>query len=140
MEYKKEKPKGALEMVRQQLRPIEFSDWKPNAKDIRPDGTIKGLGFLGPLKRPDGGVSTEISVGVGLGGKEIDIPMMVPNLAKHEIDFLLNTPEDKLIEADKNLYKSIVDKAVEHAKMRLKSGKSVFAEEGETPDVPPSFE
>ena len=127
-------------MVRQQLRPIEFSDWKPNPKDIRLDGTMKGLGFLGPLKRPDGGVSSEISVGVGFGNKEMDIPMMVPTLAKHEVDFLLNTPEEKLQESDENLYKSILDKAVEHARMRLKSNKSVFAEDGETPDAPPSFE
>lgn len=140
MEDKKARPKGALEIVRQQFRPVEFSDWKPNPKDIRPDGTMKGLGFLGPLKRPDGGVSTEISVGVGLGKKEMDIPMMVPTLAKHEVDFLLNTPEDKLQTADENLYKSILDKAVEHAKMRLELGKSVFAEDGESPDSPPSFE
>lgn len=139
MPQPKNKPKGALQAVKEQLKPIEFSDFKPSPNDVRPDGTMKGLGFLGPLKRPDGRVSTEISVGVGLGGKEMDIPMMVPTLAKHEIDFLLNTPEDKLKDADPSMYKSIIDKAVEHAKMRMELGKSVFAEDGETPDSPPSL-
>jgi hypothetical protein len=36
----------------------------------RPDGSAKGGGYFGELKRPDGGVSTEISVGVGIDGKE----------------------------------------------------------------------
>jgi hypothetical protein len=100
---------------------------------------MKGLGFLGPLKRPDGRVSTEISIGVGLGGKEINIPTMVPTLAKHEIDYLLSTPEDKIMEVDKEMFNSIKQKAVDYAKMRLKSGKSVFAEEGESPTSPPEL-
>lgn len=138
------KPKGALQSVKEQLRPLEFSDWRPdlqnpNPKDFRPDGARKGLGFLGPLKRPDGGVSSEISIGVGLGGKEINIPTMVPTLAKHEIDYLLSTPEDKIMEVDKEMFNSIKQKAVDYAKMRLKSGKSVFAEEGESPTSPPEL-
>jgi hypothetical protein len=138
------KPKGALQSVKEQLKPLEFSNWRPdlqnpNPKDFRPDGTRKGLGFLGPLKRPDGGVSSEISIGVGLDGKEIDIPTMVPTLARHEVNYLLTTPEDKIQEVDPELYKSIFGKAVSFAKSRLKSGKSVFAEEGESPTSPPEL-
>jgi hypothetical protein len=142
MPEEKDKPKGALEVVKQQLKPLEFSDWKPDPKSQnakRPDGTLKGLGFLGPLKRPDGGVSSELSIGVGLGGEDINIPTMVPTLARHEVNYLLTTPEDKIQTVDPDLYKSIVDKAVEHAKMRMKSGKSVFAEEGESPKTPPDL-
>jgi len=86
----------------------------------RPDGTYKGQGFLGPLERPGGGVMTEYSVGVSLDGKEMDIPTLVPTLSKAEIDTLLNLPDGKLPP------KAIIKKAVEHAKMRLKEGKSVF--------------
>ena len=139
MPEEKEKPKGALEVVKQQLKPLEFSDWRPNPKDLRSDGTMKGLGFLGPLKRPDGRVSSEISMGIELDGKEMDIPTFVPTLARHEVNYLLTTPEDKIQAVDPDLYKSILDKAVEHAKMRMKSGKSVFAEEGESPKTPPDL-
>ena len=85
----------------------------------RADGTSKGDGFLGPLKRPDGSVSTEISIGVNIGGKEIEIPTLVPGLTKAEIKSLLNgdRPSD-----------AIVDKAVAHARKRIADGKSPFAE------------
>lgn len=93
--------------------------FKGNGYGNRPDGTPKGKGFLGELKRPDGAVSTEISVGVNIGGKEMDIPTLVPTLTKAEVDSLLrgDRPSD-----------AIVQKAVDHAKMRLSQGKSVFAD------------
>lgn len=90
----------------------------------RADGTQKGRGFLGELKRPDGGVSTEISVGVNIGGKETEIPTLVPTLTRSEIDYLLSggRPTD-----------AIVDKAVKHAKERMAMGKSPFASESDAP-------
>lgn len=90
----------------------------------RPDGTQKGTGFLGVLKRPDGGVSTEISIGVEFDGKEMQIPTLVPTLTKGEINTLLTMPEDgKIPEA-------IVDKAVQHARDRMSKGLSPFANDG----------
>jgi hypothetical protein len=47
---------------------------------IRADGTKKGTGFLGPLKRPDGMTMTEYSVGVNIDGKDVEIPTLVPTL------------------------------------------------------------
>ena len=132
-----EKPVGALDAVKQQLRPLEFSDWKPNLKDIREDGSLKGLGFLGPLKRPNGGISSEISIGVNVGGKEITIPTMVPSLAAHEVHYLLHTPEEEIQHADPEIYKSIEKKAVNHAKQRMLAGKPFFAEDWESPTKPP---
>ena len=113
-------------------QPLQESNWKPNAKDLRQDGSQKGSGFLGTLKRPDGGVSGEISIGVNLNGKETEIPSMVPTLSKEEINYLLTNP------LDENLWKSptgksIMQKAVDHAKMRIKAGKSVWAGQGEGP-------
>jgi len=91
----------------------------------RNDGTYKGPGFLGPLKRPDGDVSTELSVGVNLDGKEVEIPALVPGLSKEEIDHLLNDGEPT---------DAIVSKAVEHARKRMKEGRSpFFGREDETP-------
>ncbi|MFA5354947.1 MAG: hypothetical protein WC291_12015 [Thermodesulfovibrionales bacterium] len=88
----------------------------------RVDGTPKGNGFFGPLKRPDGKVSTELSVGITLDGKETQIPVLVPTLTGQEVDFLLagNKPTSLIIQ-----------KAIAHARERIAQGKSPFAEEGE---------
>ena len=86
---------------------------------LRPDGTPKGKGWLGELKRPDGQVSTELSVQFDdvLGGKPI--PLLVPTLQPKEVEYLLKgnraTPE-------------IIQKAVDHANGRAKLGLSPFAE------------
>lgn len=88
----------------------------------REDGTEKGSGYFGELKRPDGKISTELTVGVEIDGKETQIPTLVPGLSKAQVDHLLagGKPTD-----------AIVDKAVAHARKRMKDGKSVFAEPGE---------
>ena len=92
----------------------------------RPDGSAKGDGFFGKLNRPDGSVSTEISVSVGMNGKEMYIPLIVPTLTKQELNYLLSTDvESKSFFS--NMPPSIMDKAYEHANTRIKSGMSPFA-------------
>jgi len=104
----------------------DFFDHKETVREkgwgLRTDGTPKGPGFLGTLKRPDGHISTELSIGVGIDGKEIEIPSLVPTLTKDEINYLLkgNKPT-----------KRIVDKAIKHAMKRINDGKSPFAQRGE---------
>ena len=90
----------------------------------RADGTNKGTGFLGVLNRPDGSVSTEISIGVNLGGREVEIPTLVPTLAPQEVQHLL---------AGGKPTPAIVDKAVAFARQRMAQGKSPFAQPGEGP-------
>ena len=89
---------------------------------LREDGTPKGAGFFGELKRPDGKISTELSVGVELDGKEVQMPTLVPTLSKQEVDYLLKggkpTP-------------AIVQKAAAFAQDRIRQGKSPFADAGE---------
>jgi len=106
-------------------------EWKPNSNDLRADGTKKGTGFLGVLPRPDGGVSSEISIGVEFDGKQTEIPTMVPTLSKEEIDYLLKNPTDKKDLFNTPMGKSIMDKAVNHAKLRMSKGLSPFYQEGE---------
>lgn len=89
---------------------------------LRADGTEKGTGFLGVLKRPDGDVSTEISIGIDFGQGEMEIPLLVPTLSQDEIDELLEGSKPS---------ESIVDKAVAHARSRLGEGLSPFAQPGE---------
>jgi len=89
---------------------------------LRIDGTKKGPGFLGALKRPDGRVSTELSAGVNWGEGERLIPLLTPNLAPEEINLLLegNKPT-----------KQIINKAIFHAIGRKRRGFGFFKEEGE---------
>lgn len=85
----------------------------------RVDGTKKGKGFLGELKRPDGSVSTELSIEVTIDGKKTLIPSLVPTLTKSEIDYLLNGGK---------MTQSISRKAYDHAIERKKKGLSPFAD------------
>lgn len=84
---------------------------------LRADGTKKSTGFLGVLQRPDGKISSEISIGVEINGKETEIPTLVPTLTKEEVNYLLdgNDPTDVIIK-----------KAVDHAKIRMQNGQSPF--------------
>lgn len=91
----------------------------------RIDGTPKGAGYFGELKRPDGDISTELSVGIEIDGKETQIPLLVPTLNKDEIKWLLNNPPTP------NPPKSIMEKAVKHAMRRINEGKSPFADSGQ---------
>jgi hypothetical protein len=87
----------------------------------RKDGTPKGKGFLGLLKRKKGGVSSEISIGVDFGDGEVEIPTMVPTLDKNELNYLLNDWDEK-----KPIPESIKQKAIQHAIQRMKQGLSPF--------------
>lgn len=97
------------------------------AEATRADGSPKGDGFLGPLTRPDGRTSTELSAGVNIDGKETEVPLLVPTLTQDEVDYLLdgNKPTDE-----------IVQKAVDHANERISAGQSPFAGSGEATYTP----
>lgn len=96
----------------------------PKNYGLRSDGSPKTSGYFGELKRPDGNISTELSIGVNLDGKEIEIPSLVPTLSNDEINYLLkgNTPTPQ-----------IVNKAVNHAKLRMTQNKDVFANQEDVP-------
>lgn len=98
----------------------------------RKDGTPKGPGWLGKLKMKDGSGKdmTELSVGVEFDGREQLIPSIVPTLTKGEIEHLRQ---------GKKPTKAIIDKAVDHAKKRIKEGESPFADDkGISPDARPT--
>lgn len=88
----------------------------------REDGTRKGSGFLGELDLPDGKVATEFSIGVEIDGKETEIPTLVPTLTKAEIELMTSD----IIPNNKEVPKSIIRKAVAHARKRIKAGRSPF--------------
>ena len=93
----------------------------------RQDGTEKGKGYFGELPFHDGRTSTELSIGVNLGGKEIEVPLIVPTLSRQEVDSLLKGGQPS---------EAIVQKAVAHARERMAAGKSPFAQDGEQRAAP----
>lgn len=106
-----------------------------NANNLRPDNTVKGMGFLGAIPRLDNpkDSSTELSIGVDWGSGEKLIPTMVPTLDDNELKYLLSTPADKLNIVNPDLNKSITRKAVEFAKERESKGLPFFAQPDESP-------
>lgn len=100
------------------FEPLEEEEDLP-AYGLRPDGTPKGRGWLGPIRLENGQVATELSVGVSLNGKERLIPAIVPGLTNAEIEYMKKG-------GDPRENKQIMDKAIAHARRQLESGKSPF--------------
>lgn len=95
---------------------------------LRNDGkTFKGSGWLGELKLPDGSVATEYSVGVNIDGEELDIPTLVPTLTESEVATMVTD----IIPGKKQVPAAIMEKAVKHAKDRIITGESVWANDGD---------
>ena len=90
----------------------------------RADGSPKGPGWLGEIALPKGGVATEYTVGTEIGGKEMDIPMLIPGLSEKELKDLIS-----IIANESDIPDSLFLKAKAHAESKVKQGKSVFYEE-----------
>lgn len=95
-----------------------------NANMTRNDGTQKGSGYLGTILDSQGRPMTEFSIGVGIDGQEIEIPTLVPTLEPAEIEYLRN------MQPGAPMPQSIQQKAIEHAKMRMRQGLSPFYDSG----------
>jgi len=100
----------------------------------RADKTQKGRGYFGEIKRPDGTVMTELSIGVGINGKETEIPLIVPTLTKKEIEYLKNADIESKNFFDK-MPKGLIKKAYDHAVTRIKQGQSPFASDEDTQGI-----
>ena len=85
----------------------------------RVDGTAKGAGFLGEIKLPNGQVATEVSVGVNINGKDVEIPTLVPTLSAEQKSFIAGG-------GDPRTRPDIIKAATEHASKRIASGMSPF--------------
>lgn len=111
---------------------VQSKESDPSA--FRSSGQRKSAqGWLGSVRNvQEGGMMTEVSIGVEINGEEIEIPAMVPTLTKAEINTLANM---KLQGNAKNIPKSIKDKAIAHAKEQLSQGLSPFFDGGSA--VPP---
>lgn len=93
----------------------------------RPDGSMKGTGWLGKLGLKGGGFATEYSMQSdavrGADGKRIDFPSLVPGLTDAQIKVMT----DDVIPNKKPVPDDIAQIAVDHALKMQKEGKSVWA-------------
>ena len=87
----------------------------------RVDGTKKGTGFLGEIKMADGRVATEVSVGVNINGKDVEIPTLVPTLSAEQKSFIAGG-------GDPRTRPDIIRAATDYASKRIADGKSPFNE------------
>lgn len=78
---------------------------------------------------------TEYTVGMNVGGREMDVPTLVPTLSRSELEYLrtANLEDPRMFETPQG--QSIIDKAYRHAEGRVASGQSVFADRREHPVV-----
>ena len=61
---------------------------------------------------------------MNLGGKEIEIPTLVPTLSREEMSLMTND----IIPNGKQVPRQILQKAIEHATKRMSVGQSPFAD------------
>jgi soluble lytic murein transglycosylase len=93
---------------------------------VREDGTKKSdTGYLGVIKSNDGKDMTEFSIGVEIEGQETLVPTLIPGLTDDEIEVLKTEPNPK------DIPKTIIKKAVDHAKKQKSEGKDIFFEKKE---------
>jgi len=113
--------------------PVRASEGAGKVYGLRNDGkTFKGSGWLGELKTSDGGVATEYSTqseAVKVDGRRIDFPSLVPTLTPEEV----KTMTDDVIPNHKAVPEGIMQKAVDHALLRIGQGASVWANDGNPP-------
>tara|TARA_R110000822_G_scaffold220348_1_gene354333 strand:+ start:1436 stop:1738 length:303 start_codon:yes stop_codon:yes gene_type:complete len=77
----------------------------------------KYTGWKGIHINKEGKKVTEHSMGFGMNGKEVEIPMIVPSTTKEEIDIILKKGQPTSI---------MIKKAIAHAEKRIAEGKSPF--------------
>lgn len=98
----------------------------------RSDGSTKSArGYLGPIKNNvSGGTMTEFATKWEDAG--IEIPTMVPTLSKEEIKYMQNMKPGQGWNVRENpMDEQIINKAKQHARMRIDQGKNPFYQDGE---------
>lgn len=124
-------PQSPVDALRTQLTPeAQAPDYgygfRYNSRDP------KGLGYLGPLERPDqSGIMGEYSIGVPVGGRQTTIPSIVPTLTREEIQGILASQEGQPPSP------AVQQKAAAYAQWRQNAGLPVFALPGEQQDLYP---
>lgn len=84
----------------------------------------KSMGYFGELPIPgESNIATEYSIGVNIGGKNLEIPSIVPTLSGEELNSVLQAAG-----GNGKIPESVIQKAISHAKERISKGLSPFWE------------
>lgn len=107
------------------------NDRKVDKSMFRSDGSKKSAtGFLGPIKNlVTGGTMTEFTTNWEDAG--IEIPTMVPTLSAEEVEYMRRMKPGQGWDRSNPMDASILSKAKDHARMRIKQGKSPYYQDGE---------
>lgn len=93
----------------------------------RPDGTLKGDGWMGVQNATDKNGNpikvTEYSVGVNINGTEMDIPTLIPGMSQADVNRVVQAAAN-----DESPPADIVKRATEFAQKRVSAGLSPFKE------------
>ncbi len=97
---------------------------------FREDGSLKGVGFLGPLQMPNGGVASEFSIADSRAlrdakGGWLDYPSIVPTLTKEEVQAVLRAASDPTKKT--KIPDAVYKKAEAFALQRRAQGLPLFA-------------
>ena len=113
--------KGNVEItkVRATASAEEMATW-----GTRPDGTAKNAGWKGIIPISDGRVMTEETIGVIIGGEEVDIPLITPYMDDDEL-YVISLLATGKIGVD-DIPDGIIDKAKAWAGLRMGQGKSPY--------------
>lgn len=118
------KVKSADVAVRSHATDEDLKTWgkRHNPATGQMDGDQKQAGWRGVLSDGKGGVMTEVSVGTEIDGKEVEIPLIVPDSTKEDLERIAKIANGELTKIPDDL----MDKAVSFARKRLSEGKSAF--------------
>lgn len=103
--------------VRREATPEEIAEW-----GTRQNGDPKNAGWRGILYDGEGGVMTEVSIGVQIDNQEVQIPLIVPATTNEQLDTIAKIATDETVEVPIQLK----NKAVEWALERITENKSPF--------------
>ena len=81
----------------------------------------KQAGYFGEIPLGSGDVATEYSIGQDINGKNVEMPSIVPTLTYDELEAI-----KKSASSNYAIPQSVYEKALEHAKQRIASGRSPF--------------
>jgi len=89
--------------------------------NTRPDGSLKGSGWLGKIPMTDGSgrYMTELTMDVDLDGEKLYFPLIVPTLTQEELNSLSKGEKPNSI---------IIGKAIKHALDRKKHNLSPYSD------------
>lgn len=90
-----------------------------NKYNLRPDGTPKGTGWLGPLPMKDGSVATELTFDIDMDGQKVYLPLLVPGHNAQDMDAILSGGEPS---------KEVYDRAIQHGLRRKRQGLSPYVD------------